>query len=99
MSTSRVCCNLTKPPRGLNQLNGCSIHNIRRLLPTTELFLLVKWEEGTHSIVSEKDIDGDASSLKKGDVTRVKFRKEWYEDRPRVRYVLYVCVQAEPNCC
>jgi hypothetical protein len=52
----------------------------------------VKWEEGTHSIVSEKDIDGDASSLKKGDVTRVKFRKEWYEATVLGSGMYYTCV-------
>jgi hypothetical protein len=39
----------------------------------------VEWEEGTHSIVSERDVDGVASALKKGDITRVKVHKKLFE--------------------
>ena len=46
----------------------------------------MEWEEGTHSIVCAKDVDGVASSLKKGDVT------EWYAATILGSGTLYVYV-------
>ena len=81
MATSRQCCNLTKParrPKLRNRRDILYIFNYAVFFPAAEHFLLVEWDEGTHSIVNKKDVDGDASSLKKGDVARVKVRKDWY---------------------
>ena len=79
--TARQFCKSTQPKRTLVNYFRLVSTAVYRSFPL-ELFFLVQWKEGSHSIVHGKDLDRDVSTVKLDDPVRAKVsvgsKIEWY---------------------